>query len=276
VIDKTSGVTKLELAEHQALVAEWALPYLVKRPLALVRCPDGDAGECFFQKQRTPGMPASIHAGKVGKHGVIWIEDLAGMVSLAQFGAVELHGWGSRMPDPDRPDWIVMDFDPDPKVPFTRVVDAARTMKDALLTLGLESFVKTTGGKGLHVVAPIEPEHDFEAIKALTKTIATTFATSHPDRYTDVMSKVKRSGRIFVDYLRNGHGSTAIMPYSVRARPGAPVAWPIAWTELDGLDPSRYTVRSAAKLLSARRSDPWADLSKLRQKLPKLGKKKSA
>ncbi len=268
VIDAASGLTKLELAEYQVEIAARLMPYIHRRPLALVRCPEGDQGECFFQKHRTPGMPDSIHGDRIGDHGVLYVEDVPGLVALVQFGAVELHGWGSRMDAPTQPDWIVMDLDPDEDLPFSTVVDAALLTRDLLAKMGLTSFVKTTGGKGLHVVAPIAPQHDFEAIKALTHALSTLMAHEQPQAFTAVMAKKQRTGKIFVDYLRNGQGATAIMPYSARARPGATVAYPLSWRELKGVDPRDYTVKTVPARLRRRRTDPWAELVSLRQKVP--------
>ena len=269
VLESRSGITKLELAQYQAKVADILMPYIARRPLALVRCPEGDQGECFFQKQRTPGMPESIHGDRIESHGVLYVEDAPGLVALVQFGAVELHGWGSRMSAPDKPDWIVMDLDPDEKLDFAKVVDAALLTRDLLKGLGLESFVKTTGGKGLHVVAPIVPRYDFEEIKALTHAISAMMEQEHPANFTSNMAKSSRTTKIFVDYLRNGHGATAIMPYSARARPGATVAYPVAWKDLRKIDPQEFTVQTVPKLLARRKVDPWAKLMTLEQQVPR-------
>jgi len=277
VIDRASGVTKIDLARYHEAVADVSLPYLVHRPLALLRCPDGADAACFFQKQRTPGMPHSIHTVKVGKNPVIYVEAAPGLISLVQFGAVELHAWGARLPGADRPDFIVMDLDPDTELPFGRVVDAAMAMREVLRELGLESFAKTTGGKGLHVVVPIAPRYPYEEVKDFSHGIALEFARAEPKRYTAVMSKRARQGKIFVDYLRNGPGATAIAPYSPRAREGAPVAMPVAWRDLPHLDPREFDVRSVPGLLRKRRKDPWADVDGLRQRLPRTAvTKKSA
>ncbi|WP_394822223.1 non-homologous end-joining DNA ligase [Pendulispora albinea] len=268
VLDRESGLTKVGLARYYGAVAGRMLPYVIRRPLALVRCPEGDQAECFFQKQRTPGMPPSIHGSKIAEHGILHVEDEGGLIALIQFGAVELHGWGSRLPESGVPDWIVMDLDPDEGLPFARVVDAAWTMHDAFARIGLRSFVKTTGGKGLHVVVPIVPEAPFDAIKEFTFGVAGEFARSDPARYTATLSKSARRGKIFIDYLRNGQGATAIVPYAVRARPGAPVAFPVAWRDLGKMDPRDFSVATVPKLLSKRRTDPWADFFDLAQRVP--------
>ncbi|WP_394832237.1 DNA ligase D [Pendulispora rubella] len=268
VLDRTSGTTKIALARYIESVSPSMLPHVERRPLALVRCPEGDRAECFFQKQRTPGMPKSIHSTKVGKNAVIYVQDAEGLVSLAQFGAIELHGWGSRIPNPLHPNQIVMDIDPDVSLPFTRVVEAALALRDAWKSLGLTCFVKTTGGKGLHVVVPIAPELGWDDVKDFTHAIALRFEKEDPHRYTSVMSKRARHGKIFIDYLRNGHGATAIVPFSPRARPGAPVAMPVAWRDLAHLDPQDFTVETVPKVLARRRKDPWAGFFELAQRLP--------
>lgn len=266
VIDPASGLTKIALARYHHAVAPRLLPYVASRPLALVRCPEGLWADCFYQKRRTPGMPSPIHADRVGRYPVLYVDDEAGILSLVQFGVVELHAWGSRITDVKRPDWIVMDLDPDEGLPFSRVVEAALEMRDALASIGLESFVKTTGGKGLHVVAPIVPELDFDGIKAVTGAIAEAFAERDPSRYVATMSKRARAGRIFVDYFRNGNGATAIAPYSPRAREGATVALPIAWRDLQHVHPRELTVATVPALVRKRR-DPWAAFFSTKQRI---------
>lgn len=268
VIDQTTGTTKLDLAAYYGAVAERILPYIAGRPLALVRCPEGDQAECFFQKQRTPGMPKAIHSSKVGKNPILYVEDAEGLVSLVQFGAVELHAWGSRLAHVHEPDWIVMDLDPATDVEFARTRDAALAVRGLLKDIGLESFVKTTGGKGLHVVAPIEPKFDFDRIKEMTHAMAERLARDQPRLYTAVMSKNKRTGKVFVDYLRNGEGATAIAPYAVRARPGGPVALPISWEELRDVDPAQFTIKTVPDILKRRKHDPWKRVLSIHQHVP--------
>lgn len=268
VIDSESGVTKLDLAKYYAAVSEYIMPYIAGRPLALVRCPEGDQGECFFQKRRTPGMPDSVREGKIAKNPVLYVEDEAGLLSLVQFGAVELHAWGCRFSDPDHPDWIVMDLDPAPELDFARTLDAAETVKESLASIGLASFPKTTGGKGLHVVAPIVPHFDFEAIKDLTHALAERLAKDAPKLYTSVMTKKSRTEKVFIDYLRNGQGATAIAPYAVRARPGSTVALPLGWDQLRKVKPHELTVKTVPAFLEARKSDPWGRFFATRQEVP--------
>ena len=266
VIDHESGVTKGDLARYVASVAARMMPYTKSRPLALVRCPKGDEDACFFQKRRTPGMPASIHGAKVGAHEVLYVDDVDGLLALVQFGAVELHGWGARFPHVDRPDCIVMDLDPDEGLPFSRVVEAALAVRETLRELGLVSFVKTTGGKGLHVVAPIVAEAPFADVKRFTHAVALRLAHAEPRAYTAVLSKGARKGKIFVDYLRNDKGSTAVLPYSPRARPGVPVAWPIRWADVRHVHPAEITIANAARWLA--KKDPWAKYFATKQRIP--------
>jgi bifunctional non-homologous end joining protein LigD len=268
VVDETAGLTKLDLVRYHEAVGDLMLPYARSRPLALVRCPDQIGKECFFQKKRYPGMPAAIHAAKVARQDILYVEDVEGILSLVQFGGVEIHGWGSRLPHPDKPDWIVMDLDPDEALPFERVVEGAFELREALQSIGLESFVKTTGGKGLHVVAPIAPEFGWSVVKRVAESIATGLEARLPSRFTANMGKRNRVGKIFIDYLRNGEGATAILPYAARARPGLTVALPVAWSDLRHVDPHELTIATAPALLAKRRRDPWESFFTLKQGLP--------
>jgi bifunctional non-homologous end joining protein LigD len=268
VIDRPSGLTKLGLARYIEAVSERMLPLIYRRPLALLRCPEGDQAACFFQKQRMPGMPAAILASEIDGHGVLYVEDLRGLISLVQFGTIEDHAWGCRMPLVTKPDWLVFDLDPDTALPFEVVVEAALSLRKLLGKLGLETFVKTTGGKGLHVVAPVEPKREYEQVKDFTHAVARLMVEAEPDLYVAVMSKRRRKNKIFVDYLRNGSGATAIAPYSARARPGAPVACPVSWRDLRRVDPRELDVYTVPKLLAGKRKDPWEPLLKVAQTLP--------
>lgn len=270
VIDETSGLTKLELARYHADIAEWLLPYARNRPLALVRCPDGAAQQCFFQKHVMPGIGPDVKRGRIGKHEVLYIHNAAGLVELAQFNVIELHGWGATMDRPDRPDWFVLDLDPDTEIPFSAVVEAAREVREALESIALKSWVKTTGGKGLHVCVPLEPRAGWDEVKEFTHGIARSLEARRPERYVSTMSKAKRKGKVFIDYLRNGEGATAVLPYSPRARPGATVAMPVDWKDIGRLDPKEFTVKTAAQWTRKRRKDPWADFLDSAQRLPKL------
>jgi bifunctional non-homologous end joining protein LigD len=266
------GITKLALAEYYAAIEDWALPHLANRPLSLVRCPDGQGGECFYQKHISSGVPDVVGRVEIrdrsGSETYLVIENLAGLVAMAQLGVLEIHPWGSTVDKLETPDIITFDFDPDVGLPWQRVTDAAVEMREALLGIGLKSFAKTTGGKGLHVVVPVAPKLTWDAAKEFAKWVAERFVKAYPDRFTANMAKSARSGRIFIDYLRNGRGATAIGAYSPRARPGAPVATPLSWEEVEkGLKPDMFTVITVPDRLKKLKADPWAEMRALRQSI---------
>jgi bifunctional non-homologous end joining protein LigD len=280
VLYPDDGITKGDLIAYLAVVSDWALPQLADRPLMLARCPDGIATHaakrartCFYQKHLLPGSPAAIDTvadidsdGEPIRH--MRVHDMAGIVALAQLGTLEIHTWGTRADQIDQPDLMVFDLDPDPSVGWDRVAQAAFELRRRLHDGGLESFVKTTGGKGLHVVAPITRGIGWDDFKAFTKAVVEAMQHDAPDRYTTNMAKARRSGRIFLDYLRNGRGATFVAPYSPRARPGAPVAVPISWEELaHGVDPTAFTIETVPRRLAALPGDPWAALGELRQSI---------
>lgn len=253
------GLTKLGLAEYYAAVADHILPHVAERPLALVRCPDGAESQCFFQKHGWRGMPGAIKTRRIRGDELIYIEDQDGLIALAQSGVLEIHPWGSRLADIEKPDRLILDFDPGPGVDWDDVLAAAEEGRRRLRAAGLKSFCKTTGGKGLHVVAPLAPRMDWNALKAFARKLAESMAADAPDRYVANMAKSRRKGRIFVDYLRNGRGSTAVAPFSTRARPGAPVATPVTWRELgDGITPGSFNVENLPVRLDALKRDPWS------------------
>lgn len=255
VLWPAEGLTKRDLAEYWETMAELALPHIVGRPLALVRCPDGIDGEQFFQKKASPGFPRQIADLKLKKERVLAIEDADGLRALAQMSAIEIHPWGSTLDDIERPDRLIFDFDPDPSVGFDRVVEAALSLRRALDKAGLKSFPKTTGGKGLHVVVPIRPSLGWDEAKEFCHDVARWMVAQDPSRFTSEMAKKKRRGRIFVDYLRNGRGATAVAPFSPRARPGATFAMPLAWKDVKpGLDPKRYSMSEAPKFTAQARA----------------------
>ncbi|MGE3783611.1 MAG: DNA ligase D, partial [Alphaproteobacteria bacterium] len=267
-------ITKLALAEYYYAIRDWALPELRNRPLSLVRCPEGHGKECFYQKHATPAVPEAIGRveipeGSGADPGIYtFVKDLPGLVAMVQMGVLELHPWGSTVAKLETPDRITFDFDPDVGLPWERVTEAAIEMREALLGIGLRSFPKTTGGKGLHVVVPIAPKLEWDAVKEFAKWVAERFVAAYPDRFTSNMAKRARAGRIFIDYLRNGRGATAIGAYSPRARPGAPVATPLFWEEVEnGVTPDRFTVATVPQRLAALDSDPWAEMHKLRQSI---------
>lgn len=270
MVDESSGLTKLGLARYFEAVAPILLEHGANRPLSLVRCPDGTAGKCFFQKHRAPGMGSAIHVAKLDStHGALSVSKTEGLVALAQHSVVELHAWGCTLPDTEHADWLVLDLDPDEKLPFSAVVDGALEARDLLGEIGLESWLKTTGGKGLHVVVPIARRYDWDTVKAFAHAIALAMVRRAPDRYTATMSKSARAGKIFVDYLRNSSQATAVLPYSPRARPNATVAMPILWKDVKHIHPGDFTVANVPGLLKKRRTDPWKGIHANKQTLTK-------
>lgn len=273
VLFPETGLTKLELARYYESVAEWILPELKQRPLSLVRCPDGHTGECFFQKHMSQGMPDAIEPIEVpeakGTAQYMMINDIAALVAAVQIGALELHSWGSTGRDLMKPDRIVFDLDPAPDVPWPAVVEGAQILNDLLKGIGLDSFLKTSGGKGLHVMVPIRPEHDWAIVKDWAHRVAMHLERQLPDRFISRAGKAARHGKIFIDYLRNAQGSTTVVAYSLRARTGAPVSAPIAWDELEvGMRPDNFTVANMPeRIRQLQKSDPWQGFGVSRQRL---------
>ena len=272
VLYPEQGITKLDLARYLLDVADWMLPHVADRPLALVRCPEGRGKECFFQKHPVVGTPKELRQVRIREKNktetYVVVDDAAGLMSLAQIGTLEVHAWGSRTDKLEEPDRLVFDLDPDPSVAWADVVAAARQIRQFLQDLGLESFVKTTGGKGLHLVVPIDRRHDWDTAKAFCKQVADAIATGDPDRCTANMSKRARVGKIYIDYLRNGRGATAIVPYSPRARAGAPVSTPLTWEELsDDIRSDSFSVLNLSERLASLKRDPWDGIAKVRQSL---------
>jgi len=267
------GITKLELAEYLAAAAPRMLPYLAQRLVSLVRCPQGRANQCFFQRHAGKGFPEDFDSLPVEqKNGemedYIYIRDRSGLVAAAQVGVLEFHLWGSRVDRIERPERVVFDLDPDPTLSFAAVKRAADDVRQALEALDLESFPLLTGGKGIHVVVPIERRHDWPVVTGFARALAQRFEALAPSRYVATMSKAKRKGRIFIDHFRNQRGATAIAPYSPRAREGAPVAWPVSWQGLEEITtPQLVTVAHAADWL--KRPDPWKGYTGVRQSLRK-------
>ena len=266
------GVTKLGLAEYLAGVAELMLPHVRERPLSLVRCPDGTAGKCFYQKSIPLGTPKAVyevHNRARGKpEAYPAIRDIEGLIGLAQMSVLEMHIWGCKSAKIMMPDRIVFDIDPDTGIGWDQVVATAFEIRDRLAALKLESFVKTTGGKGLHVAAPIAPRLPWDTVKDFTKAVATAMMRDAPDRYVVTVSKKARHGKLFIDYLRNGYGATFVAPYSPRARPEAPISMPLDWKELTpALHSDHFRLDTVAARLKALKADPWRDMLKLRQSI---------
>ena len=267
------GITKSELADYYLKVADVMLPHVARRPVTMVRCPTGAEKKCFYQRHAASGVLPELKEVTVPgfDEPYLYIEDAAGLVAMVQMGTLEIHPWGVRIDAPDRPDRIIFDLDPDEGLGFSDVIRAALEIRERLAVLGLTSFVKTTGGKGLHVILPIEPVGDWREAKAFAKGFSELMAADAPDRYLTKISKAEREGRIFIDYLRNDPTSTAVGPYSTRSRAGAPVATPLEWDEVaEGLDPKRFTVETVPERLRLRARDPWADIGRVRQRLPEL------
>jgi bifunctional non-homologous end joining protein LigD len=267
------GITKRELLDYYASVADRLLPQVRNRPLTLVRCPEGRGKPCFFQKHPGPKAGDGIRTidirEKKGTAPYAVIDDEVGLFSLVQLGVLEIHTWGSRADDFERPDLIVLDLDPDPSLPLREVIDAAERLRSVFESLKLESFVKTTGGKGLHVCVPIAPSHEWDQIKAFSQSIADELVNRAPEKFVATQSKAKRHGKIFIDYLRNARGATFIAPYSTRARENAPVATPLEWDELDALERTdSFTLRNLPKRLARLARDPFERLNGLAQRLP--------
>ena len=274
-----AGVTKEGLADYYQQVWRLMAPYVVSRPLALVRCPDGQTGQCFFQKHEWRGMSAEILRARdpLDKSGeaIIAIDSLDGLIGLVQGGTLEIHPWQSALDDLERPDQIVMDLDPGEGVAWETVIAAAREVRERVEAAGLAAFVKTTGGKGLHVVSPLKPKAGWGEVKDFAKSVAEAMAADSPDRFVSVVSKAQRKGRILVDYLRNGRGATGVAPYSTRARAGATVAMPLGWDELSPAVGSGYfTVVNAPARIQSLKSDPWADFHAAAVPLGGKGKKR--
>lgn len=263
------GITKRDLIAHYIAVADRMLPHIADRPISLVRCPDGEGGECFFQKHASKGFPDEFRAVPIresaGKRDYLYIEDLQGLIAAVQMGALELHLWGAHVDAVEEPDRMVFDFDPDEGVAFAKVKDAAKEMRARLKKLGLQSFAMATGGKGIHVVVPLARGHTWDQHRDFAEAMARLMAEEEPERFIATMSKAKRKGKIFVDYLRNTRGATAIAPYSSRARKGAPFAVPLSWQALEKLESAHpYAVGEKPK------GDPWKDYAKVKQRLPKF------
>jgi bifunctional non-homologous end joining protein LigD len=273
-----TGLTKLGLANYYVAVAEWMLPHLVDRPLSLVRCPAGQAaGKCFYQKHAGDGTPGELGRVKIkekdGPEEYVYVRDMEGLLSLVQMSVLEIHPWGAKRDNVEKPDRLTFDLDPGPDVAWPRVIDAAFAVRELLTTdYGLESFLKTTGGKGLHVVVPISPRrHGWNEAKQFCRHVAEQIANRDPKRYTVNMAKAQRAGRIFVDYLRNDRGATAVAAYSTRARPGAPISTPLDWDELTpAIRSDHFHVGNFAARLTALKADPWKKIGDVKQSFPSV------
>jgi bifunctional non-homologous end joining protein LigD len=261
------GPTKLELALYYARVGDWMLPELVDRPVSLVRCPTGKVADSFFQRHALSGMPEAVRQIALREEGskqradYLYLDNARGLLALAQFGAVEFHSWGCRIDKPERPDRIVLDLDPDESLPWRETVKAAFEIREALIELGLVPFVKTTGGKGLHVVIALARRQGWPDVRRFSELFAAHMAQRLPRRFTTNMAKAQRRGRIFLDYLRNARGATAVAAYSLRARPGAPASTPLTWREIEEIDDPADLNYSTVPVRLTEVDDPWAELA---------------
>jgi bifunctional non-homologous end joining protein LigD len=273
VLYPEQGITKRALAEFYVSIAARILPHLVDRPTTLVRCPDGLGGGCFYQKHAGHWAPPSLRRVEIPeKHKVgeyLIVDDLPGLVGLVQIGILEIHTWNARVAHLEQPDQLVFDLDPAEDVPWPAVVAAARLLRTRLEDHGLRSFLKTTGGKGFHLVVPIARGPGWDECGAFSHEVAERLVRDAPEAFVAVMSKAKRAGRIFIDYLRNQRGSTSVAAYSTRAKAGAPVSTPITWDELDDdVRPTRWTVANLPQRLASLKRDPWDGFATIRQRLP--------
>jgi bifunctional non-homologous end joining protein LigD len=265
-------ITKQDIWDYYVAVMDHLLPEVIDRPLSVIRCPSGTGKACFFQKHHTAGMElvdtVRLKEESGSQADYLVVRDAAGLMELVQFNTLEFHPWGSHAETPDRADRVIFDLDPGPGVPFSEVKKAATDIRKRLKELKLESFLRVSGGKGLHVVVPLNPGCDWDLTKRFAKGFAEALAESEPQRFLSKATKSLRNKRIFVDYLRNGRGATAVASYSLRGRPGAPVAMPIAWTALSKLERAdTFTLKTVPGLLKRRRKDPWEGIGKVKQNL---------
>lgn len=262
VLFEEPKITKREVAEYYYKISEKMFPYVDGRLLSIVRCPKGIGEACFYKKHPANDSKGvfnfDLPDGEGGSEQYFYIGEPAGLVSEAQMGTIEFHTWGSRAESVESPDIMVFDLDPDEGMTLERIRKGARDLKEVLDGLALPSFLKTSGGKGYHIVVPLERGMDWEAFRAFSKRVAEVMAKKFPDRFVTNVRKTARKGKIFVDWMRNGRGATSVAPYSLRARKGAPVSMPIAWDELDNFAPDAFRIADALK----RKADPWKDFPK--------------
>jgi bifunctional non-homologous end joining protein LigD len=273
VLDMKSGLSKQQLAEYYAAIAGHMLPHLADRPLSVVRCPTGTSKPCFFQKHTGSGLPDGIRVvaiadGKTGKKDdYLSVDSVEGLIGLAQMGVLEIHPWGSQTPFVDNPDRIVIDLDPDAAIEWETLTETALKLRTIFKDAGLKSFVKTTGSKGLHVVAPIRPEHEWPIIKDFAHRLVLQLEEEQPELYVTKASKAARKGHVYLDYLRNDREATSIAPFSPRARHGVPVAMPLSWDELKSAHMPIFPIADFAIWKTRLRRDPWRELPATDQSL---------
>jgi bifunctional non-homologous end joining protein LigD len=270
VLFPETGLTKRGLAEFYLRIADRILPHVVNRPLTVVRCPEGESGECFYQKHPPDGSGPYLRRLEIEDRdgpGIFFaINSLQGLIYLVQNGTLEFHPWGCRADRVEYPDRLIFDLDPDPAVPWRQVIAGAGQVHDSLTALGLVNFLKTTGGKGLHIVAPLARRRTWEEVREFAQAFAVQMQAEHPETFTLAMPKDRRHGRIFLDHFRNSRGAMTVAAYSTRAQAGAPVSTPVAWQELTpALKSNSFTVENLPARLAALKREPWAGFEKVRQ-----------
>jgi bifunctional non-homologous end joining protein LigD len=276
VIFPDAKAAKGDLADYYESIGALMLPWVAHRPISLVRCPRGRGKKCFFQKhdagsfgEHVKATPLSEKDGGVADY--LYIETVAGILACVQMGTIEFHGWGSRIDPLEKPDRMVFDLDPDEGLDFGDVRKAAQDIYRTLADLGLVSYAMLSGGKGVHVIVPLEPQAEWPEVKDFARRLSTALARSEPDRFAATMSKEKRKGKIFIDWLRNQRGSTSVVPYSARARTGAPVAAPVSWAELDDYDSAQhFGIRDAGELIGRANGPDLRNWGRKSQVLPNL------
>jgi bifunctional non-homologous end joining protein LigD len=271
VLYPEQGVTKRELAEYYVAVAGVMLPHVARRPITLVRCPTGRAKKCFYQRHAGSGVPSELKEVAIEgfEEPYLYLQDVRGLIALVQMGVLEIHPWNSHVDRPHKPDQVIFDLDPGEGLAFSDIVTAAHELRARLDGMGLTSVPKTTGGKGLHLLVPIERRYEWRDVKSFAKAVGDALSKDAPDRYLTRQSIAERRGRIYIDYLRNDPTSTAVAPYSTRSREGAPVSVPLTWEEvIPSLDPQAFTVRTVPARVAGLKADPWAQVAGLKQRLP--------
>lgn len=263
------GITKQDLLDYYRQAWPRMEPYVVGRPLSLVRAPNGVGGPRFFQKHASAGMHDAIRRVNDPETGdeLLYLDNFDGLAALVQYGCVEVHLWGSTLDKLEQPDQVVFDLDPDEGLGIDAVRAATLDVKSRLDDLGFKSFLKTSGGKGFHVIVPLRPAADWATVKTFAHDVAQALEQAAPERFTATLAKKARTGRIFIDYLRNGRGSTTVAPWSSRGKEKATVSVPIAWQQLESLAPDAFSVGGDAVLQALGAADPWSDYEKSRQAL---------
>jgi bifunctional non-homologous end joining protein LigD len=267
-------VSKRDVADYYVQVAAWIVPELRDRPLSVLRCPGGTARACFFQKHLTTALGRHVRGVRLkdssGQQTYLCIDDVRGLLELVQMNTLEFHPWGAHAATTSRADRVVFDLDPHASVAWKDIAAGAALVRAHLSSLGLTAFLRTSGGKGLHVVVPLRPAAAWTQVRAFASSVAQALTAKHPERFVAVAGEAKRGGRTFIDWLRNSRGATSIASYSLRARADAGVAMPLAWNQLARLDGAHaFTIVNALAHIRRRRADPWRDIDSIDQALPR-------